>query len=89
MSCLPQLPRQILCFQVRIPPQHAQIFVPRDGGYFHDVEAEFEKARCSFMPQIMEMEVFNPCPAYGTDIGAFDGLGGEAWKYLAMDAARE
>ncbi len=63
--------------------------MPGNAGYLHDVETEFEEARCGFMPQIMEMEVFNPGPAYGTDIGAFDGLGGESGEYLTVDAARE
>lgn len=72
-----------------IPAQHAQILVSGNTGYFHDVEAEFEKARCCLMPQIMEMEVFNPGPVYGADIDAFDGLGAEAGECLAVDAARE
>ncbi len=63
--------------------------MPSNTGHFHYIQAKFEKARRGFMLQIMEMEVFNPGPAYGTDIGAFDGLGSEAWKYLAVDAARE
>ncbi len=60
-----------------------------NAGYFHNVEAEFEEARRGLMPQVMKMEVFNFGPAYGTDIGAFDGLGSETREYLAVDAARE
>ena len=39
---LSQLPRQILCLQVRVSAQHAQVFVAGDACDLHDVETLLE-----------------------------------------------
>jgi len=41
---LTQLFRQLFRRQMRVPPQHAQVFVANDGRYFHDVEAKLKQA---------------------------------------------
>lgn len=46
---LPQLPRQILRFQMRVPAQHAQILVAGDAGHLHDIEAFLEQAGGGFV----------------------------------------
>ena len=38
------LPRQVRRVDVRVAFQAAQVFVPRDRGHFHRVEAQLEKA---------------------------------------------
>ena len=73
---------------MRVPAQHPQVFVAGNAGHFHYIQAKLEEVRRDLMPQVMEMEVFNSGPAYGTDIGVFDGFRGEVGECLAVDAGK-
>ena len=85
----PQLPRQVLRLQVRIPPQHAQILVPRDARHLHDVEALLEQPGGSLVTQVVEAEVFDVGPFYRTHLRALDGLGGDAAEDVTVQGTGE
>ena len=72
---------------MRIPAQHPQILVPGNAGDFHDIQTRLEQQGGGLMAQVMEAQVFDAGPAHGADVGALDGLGGEAGEDRAMQAA--
>ena len=43
-SVLPQLLRQLLGLDVRVPLEHGQALVPRHAGHFHDAQSLLEQA---------------------------------------------
>ena len=87
LIALPQLFRQLFRFQMRVPPQHAQVFVAGDGRYLHDIEAMLEQACGRLVAQIVEVQVLDVSAAGGAGEGAFDRLGREAGEHLAVGAA--
>ena len=48
---------QILCFQVGIPLEHLERFVPPNGGHLHGIQALFKEAAGDFVPEIVEGEI--------------------------------
>ena len=72
---------------MRIPPQHMQILVPGDAGDLHDIQSLLEQSGGGLVAQVMEAEVFDPGPAYCPHAGTLDGLGGDAGKDIAVQAA--
>jgi hypothetical protein len=79
-----QLPRQILCLQVRIPTQHAQILVPSDAGDLHNVQSLLEKPRGRLVAQVVKAKVFDAGVTDGAHVGALHRLGGDAWEDVTM-----
>ena len=45
---------------MRIPLQHLQGLVPRDGGHLHRVQPLLKQPGGRLMPQIMEGQALNP-----------------------------
>ena len=84
---LSKLPRQVLCLKMCIATQHTQVLVPGDAGNLHDVEAFLEQPGSGLMAQVVESEVLNAGPAHSADIGALDGLSGEAGEDRSVQAA--
>ena len=70
-----------------IAVQHAQVLVPGDAGDFHDVQPLLEQPGGGLVAQVMEAQVLDAGASHGADIGALDGLGGEAGEDRAMQAA--
>jgi len=70
-----------------IPAQHAQILVPGDGRDLHDIEALLEQTGGCLVAQVVESQVINTGPADRADVGALDGLGGDARGNLPVKAA--
>src|SRR5680860_1342895 len=64
---LTELLRQVLCFQVRIPAQHAQVLVPGDAGDFHDIQTLLEQPGSSLVAQVMKAQILETGPAHGAD----------------------
>lgn len=86
---LSQFLRQILRLQMRVPPQHTQVFVTGDGRYFHDVEAALEQACGGLMAQVVKAQILDTGAVHGANVGAFDRFGSEAGEYLAVKATRQ
>ena len=63
---------------MRIPAQHAQILMPGDAGDFHDIQALLEQPGGGLVAQVVEPQILDPGSAHCADVGAFDGLSGDA-----------
>jgi len=70
-----------------IATQHTQILVPGDACNLHDIEAFLEEPGCRLMAQVVEAKILDTGPTHCADIGALDGLSGEAGKDLTVQTA--
>jgi len=68
-------------FEVRVPFEHLQRLMPRDGCYLHRVQPLFEQSARSLVPKIVEMKTLDLSTRAGSNEGSLYRFCGQAREH--------